>query len=85
MVAGQKRYIMQHHATSQSGSGAGVASEVQYDVTIGMFRVRCHSAGNVAEGRWSAKNGSGREVGSRVKGSRGRECCGSEAEWRKWR
>jgi len=55
---------MQHHTTSQSGSGVEVVSEAQYDVTIGMFWVRCHSAGNVAEGRWSAKNGSGREVGS---------------------
>ena len=58
---GRKQYIMQHHATSQSGSGVGVASEAQYDDTIGMFQVRCHSAGNVVEGRWSAENGSGRE------------------------
>ena len=74
MAVGQKRYIMRHHVTSQSRSGMGVASEVQYDVTIGMFRVRCHSAGNVAEGRWSAKNRSRREDRSQdlgYEGSRG--------------
>jgi len=80
VAAGWKRYIMQHHETSQSRLGVGVASEAQYDVTIGMFRVRCHSAGNVAEGRRSAENRRGRKVGSRDLGYEGSRGVGSVAE-----
>jgi len=55
-------------------------SEVQYDVIIGMFRVRCHSAGNVVEGRWSAENRSGREDRTRDLGYEGSRGVGSVAE-----
>ena len=71
---------------SSSRSEMVVVSEVQYEVTLGTFQVWCYSAGNVAEERWSAESGS-QDSGTRsVYGvARGRECCGSEIEWRKWK
>ena len=41
---GSRSETVHHVTSSQSRLGVGVASEVQYDVTIGMFWVRCHSA-----------------------------------------